>query len=215
MEETHEVANYFRKILKLELGINVAERKHEAEGPKTLDVDIQSGELEKSMEVTETRGSIERELTPPTPIVTEREISSHSIMDEIIKSLEELRSTLLNRIEALERRVNKLEGLIQKVFQGVKALPMRPEEAPKYADTPRYFSLSSISVDDIDLLMHEANELLAKRENSLPYLIKLEAIEWRLIKALENNEIAKNKVSLDFLKALRVEINRLRKALLK
>jgi len=215
MEETHEVANYFRKILKLELGMDAAEKKHEAEAPKTLDVDIQSGDLEKSVEVTETQGSIERELSPRTPIVTERGIPSHSTMDEVIRSLEELRSTLLNRIEALERRVNKLEGLIQKVFQGVKVLPMRPEEAPKYADTQRYFSLSSISVDDIDLLMHEANELLAKRENSLPYLIKLEAIEWRLIKALENNEIAKNKVSLDFLKALRVEINRLRKALLK
>ncbi len=216
MEEAYEIAEYFKKILKSELGINVDEKTETEEIPPTTDAIMGNEASAKTTGIIETFPSVSEkgeaiEVTPKEIAIPSEDKEA---LVKLSRFLEELKSMLIERIEALEKRVSELEESFRRILVSKIKVHPRTEVGTQAEELQRTFSLTSISIDNIDLLIHEARELLAQKEDSLQRLIKLEAVEWQLLKASEGDESVKSKISLDLIRALRLEINRLRKILL-
>jgi len=125
---------------------------------------------------------------------------THAFMNEI-RALKEF---LLEKISTLEKRIEKIEKILPDIMSGrvtvVREGPSQPREHRFYTD-------------EIDILLREGRSLLQNDEATLERLVKLEAIEWQLLKIYEKGDA--NIPDLDnLLNSLRMEINRLRRILI-
>ncbi|MCR8432964.1 MAG: hypothetical protein NDP13_00550 [Crenarchaeota archaeon] len=204
MQDAEKAVDYFIKILRLELGVEIKE----TEQPTSTISPTIAAEIQ-----TRVTGPPNTLPAAGSQIATAEGLAQQTGYQEIItrmnEALQNLRASIMSRIEALERRISNLEKVLQ-----TKSIEQPLIESRTNTDILSKSITTSISVDQIDLLVHEAREELARKETSLEQLIKIEAIEWQLIKALENNERASEKIPKDLLSALRFEIARLRKSLL-
>ncbi|MCR8454881.1 MAG: hypothetical protein QXY55_02995 [Candidatus Korarchaeota archaeon] len=207
MQDAEKAVDYFIKILRLELGVEIKETEQPT---STISPTIAAETAEIQTRVTGPPNTLP---AAGSQIATAEGLAQQTGYQEIItrmnEALQNLRASIMSRIEALERRISNLEKVLQ-----TKSIEQPLIESRTNTDILSKSITTSISVDQIDLLVHEAREELARKETSLEQLIKIEAIEWQLIKALENNERASEKIPKDLLSALRFEIARLRKSLL-
>lgn len=127
---------------------------------------------------------------------------SQAFMNEI-RSLKE---TLLERMRSLEARVEKIEKIIPELLKMSKERPSAPSSTP---DIEHKFY-----TDETEIWLRDAQDVLRIDEISLERLIKLEALEWNLLKAYEAGALDSN-IASKILQNLRMEINRLRHMLLK
>lgn len=127
---------------------------------------------------------------------------SQAFMNEI-RSLKE---TLIERIRSLEERIEKIEKIIPKLLEISKGRPSAPPSTQ--AIEHKFYT------DETEIWLKDAQDVLRVDEISLERLIKLEALEWNLLKAYEAGALSSDKAS-EILQKLRMEINRLRHMLLK
>jgi len=126
---------------------------------------------------------------------------SHALMNEI-RALKEM---LLDKIARLEQRVSSLEKMIPQLTKSIRERPTARAPVPV---EHRFY------VEETEILIKEAQELLRSTDITLSRLIKLEAVEWQILKACEQGASVDEKAVGQILKSLRMEINRLRRNLL-
>ncbi|MCR8486910.1 MAG: hypothetical protein NDP22_00650, partial [Crenarchaeota archaeon] len=192
MQDAEKAVDYFIKILRLELGVEIKETEQPT---STISPTIAAETAEIQTRVTGPPNTLP---AAGSQIATAEGLAQQTGYQEIItrmnEALQNLRASIMSRIEALERRISNLEKVLQ-----TKSIEQPLIESRTNTDILSKSITTSISVDQIDLLVHEAREELARKETSLEQLIKIEAIEWQLIKALENNERASEKIPKDLL----------------
>ncbi|MEX0569454.1 MAG: hypothetical protein Q6363_009935 [Candidatus Njordarchaeota archaeon] len=154
----------------------------------------------------------EETTTPPQPAETFKELSMEALSPDIIdlshafmNEIRSLRETLLERIKNLEERIEKIEKIIPELIKASKEKPLVKVSTP-IAEHKFY-------TDETEIWLRDAQEILRSDEISLERLIKLEALEWNLLKARESGSL-ENDIANTILQNLRMEINRLRHMLL-
>ncbi len=151
-----------------------------------------AGLEEKALEISK-----EISMSAITPDLTD---VTQALMNEI----RSLREFLLEKISAIEKRVEKLEMIIPKIMEGVS---YRREVARAPTVDHHFYT------EETEILIREAQQLLQSQDVSLEKLVKIEAIEWQILKALESGRIKPEDVK-EVLQDLRMEINRLRRVLI-
>lgn len=201
-----EAAKYFARIIQLEFGIEIEKiAQPHAEAPnftaavaaeRQIQVTSSQSAAPTNSQVTATEGPIQLG-------------SYQEAINQLNNVIQEIKSFVMMKIEALEKRIYAIERILQE-----KLARSHIVETRAHIDNVSIPSIMSLSVDNVDLLIHEATRELSKKETSIEHLVKLEAIEWQLLKALENNEQSQRKIPKELLSNLRLEIAQLRKSLL-
>lgn len=212
---SEDIIDYFSQIIKRELGLNLNLRKiyNNQSTPINEPIDSQVQSAPTTPATFEVISEEAESLLPnnePVINVQERIIPEpipqdlyNKIVTIIEEYLAEFRREILDRISRLEQRVILLEQ------------QLRAPQKGKISQQPSitFATYGSLQTSDIELILHEAKELLSSSSVDLIRLIRLEAVEWQLLKALSKNK-DKIEIPQDFMKNLRIEINRLRKLLL-
>ena len=208
LSDTGSIINYFRKIISRELGLEV---QLELEKPqKTHPQQINFSSQEHSTTATNAIKQVTQPAEVSDHIVsTQKQIFDINAIKQTIKEMisEELKSfrtQILQIIDSLNQRITRIEEILSKGKAPTKTTTVEQNFIPTY---------TSLQTSDIELLLHEAKELIGSNSVDLIRLIRLEAVEWQLIKASSRDD-TKDKVPQDLLRSLRLEINRLRKILL-
>ncbi len=236
-----EAIEYFKKVLKSEIGIEFEitppipiseepletpqllpseeisqplQQVEKAAPMPTTEVGPHVMAVEPSHEPTETSPPKPEQLEQTVPIGREhvKELSMEALVPDIMdvsqalmNEIRALKEMLLDRISRLEKRVDKLEKFIPQLIKSLKERPIT--KAPVTIEHRFY-------TEETEILIREANDLLKTDDVSLKRLIKLEAIEWQILKAYESGHIGERESVSNLLKTLRMEISRLRRALL-
>jgi len=139
-----------------------------------------------------------------------REISMNAIAPDLadvtqafMNEIRALKELLLEKISAIEKRVEKLENIIPKILESPRGREVTVAPSVKH----------HFYTEETEILIREGQQLLQSGEVSLERLVKIEAIEWQLLKALESGKLKSENVD-NLLKDLRMEINRLRRVLI-